>query len=58
MPNGLFDDDPIKSNLADRRRKALAAADGMQPDALLARPLDDLVEEVMAVHRIVPLVLE
>lgn len=58
MSGRLFDDDPITSAFAGQRRKALAAVDGMAAGALLARPLDDLVAEVMTVHRILPLVIE
>ncbi len=58
MSDRLFDDDPITSAFANQRQKALAAVDGMQPDALLSCPPVDLVEEVMDLHRIHPLIIE
>ena len=58
MSDELFDDDPIAKAFRSQRRKALAAVDGMPVDALLAHPLDDLVEEVMSIYRIHPLAVD
>jgi hypothetical protein len=58
MPDLLFDDGPITDALVSQRRKALAAVDAMPADAMLASPLGELAEEVMAVYRIPPLVID